>query len=50
VIKGLFYGNYRPVNACAVATGCSQQDLLTSGILDVSHPSMISASLVDCGG
>jgi hypothetical protein len=50
VIKGLFYRYYGSVNPGTVASWGSQQDLLGSGILDVSHPSMINGTLADCGG
>jgi hypothetical protein len=50
VIKCLFNGNYSSVDTCAVASWGSQKNLLASAILDISHPSMINGSLVDCGG
>jgi hypothetical protein len=50
VIQGLFYRYYGSVNPGTVASWGSQQDLLGSGILDVSHPSMINGTLADCGG
>ena len=50
VIQGLFNRNYGSVNPGTVASWGSQQDLLGSGILDVSHPSMINGTLMDCGG